>query len=197
MSNLILNSYLEFSFPFEVSTVYNNTKLRSYSGREVVINHSQYDMKKYNIQADALTRTEMKTFLDFYNDHMGEYDSFLFYDAQNGFVPRCTIGTGTGSLFSFQLKDEWGFDRFNIRETPIDAKVWSNNVLKTKTTHYNITYLASGICLFTGGNAPGNGHVVEAEFYYTRRVRFGGPLVTGEVSYDNISLGFELIEVVP
>ena len=199
MSNQILNDLggdIQIGFPFGTRTAFQNSIISAYSGKQVAINHVDHDFKNYNITLSVRTREEETEFLDFVNDHMGDYDTFLFLDPKRNFVERTQIGTGDGVELDFQLVNSNGFKRREIQVSPVDAKIWVNNILQTKVVNYNITYYDSGNCRFLVGSVPAVGHVVEAEFYFWRRMRFlTSPIPTNEQSNRNVSIVFRIGEV--
>jgi len=172
MSDLVINDVIiNFTqFPFEPVTFFKNTQVESYAGNRQVFNNTEHDRREYNLNFSALTKTQALDIIDFFNARKGSYDDFLFEDSDYNFVSRVSIGTGTGALKTFQLIDAEGFERWDINETPIDARIWVNNVLQTKTVNYSIDYTESGIVTFVV--APTLAHDIEAEFYFKRRMSF-------------------------
>jgi len=198
MSNAVINdlSGLELGFPFETRTRFPVAVVKAYSGTSVAMSLVDHDFKSYSILMPVRTRTEEQTFLDFYDDHSGELDTFLFLDPKKNFVSRTSIGTGDTVEDVFQLKDAKGRSRFEIQQTPVDAKIWVNNVLQTTPGQYSIVYYSDGKVTFVA--PPGMGLDIEAEFYYWRRVRFRtAPMPTTEEGNNNITLAFEIEEVLP
>jgi len=198
MSNSVINdlSGLELGFPFDTDTQFPNVILKSYAGTAVGINVVDHDFKNYTITMPVRTRAEEQTFLDFYDDHTGQLDTFLFLDPKKNFVSRTQIATGDGVEDKFQLKDAKGRSRYEIQESPTDALIWVAGVPLTKTVNYSITYYSSGELDLV--SVPILGQAIEAEFYYWRRVRFvGSTQKTSERSNRNILITFQLEEVLP
>lgn len=200
MSNTVINdqSWFDIGFPYIPEKRIPNTIIKSYAGNEVAINVMDHDLYSTSIMIPVRTRDEEQAFWSFYDDHLGDYDSFLFLDPKRNFVAKTQIGVGASGVDTFQLKDAKGFDRYEIQESPIDAKIWVDASLQTKSTHYNITYYQSGACVFEPGFIPTPGQIVYAEFYFWRRVRFlTSPQKTSEVSNRNIVIQFKIGEVLP
>ena len=87
-----------------------------------------------------------------------------------------TIGTGDGSDLTFQLIKVYSsasnpYTRTITKPVQGTVKVSVDGVAKTEATHYNVNY-ATGLITFTGGNAPGNTHLVKAGFEFDTPVRF-------------------------
>lgn len=100
-----------------------------------------------------VSEADGRTLIAFWTANRGEvvyffdYDTSLLYTTEN-------IGTGTGAALNFTIP----------AVSTASQLVYVNGVLKTAGVHYNIT-AASGAngedrVIFTGGNAPANGHAV-------------------------------------
>jgi uncharacterized protein (TIGR02217 family) len=188
MSDFVINDIMTdfIEFPFEPVVNFKNTVVESYAGLQQVFSNVEHDRMEYALNFSALTLAEAKIIFNFFRARQGSYDDFLFLDPDYNFVPRVSIGTGDGAETAFQLKDAEGHERWDLQETPIDAKIWVNNVLQTKTTHYSIDYTKSGIVTFTF--IPTVGHNIEAEFYFWRRMRFlSDSSGYNHVSYNNLA----------
>lgn len=113
--------------------------------------------------------------ISFYNTNRGTTVTFFDFDWTMEFTAE-NIGTGDGSALNFTIP---------AKETTSHAEnaqplVYVNGVLKTVATHYNITAgsgaLGEDRVIFTGGNAPPNGHAVTIT--YSGRHRYAVDIIT-------------------
>lgn len=167
MSDRVINDEVRIGYPLDVGTTIKNTLFESYSGREQIFNNRTHDRKDYTINTSAMSITERRDLMDFFNDHNGMEDTFLFEDPNDNFVVREQIGEGDNSETQFQLSQSEKA-RWNILSTPVDVKIWVDDV--ELGSGYSIDYTDSGIVTFS--SPPGSTLVIEAEYYFQRRVRF-------------------------
>lgn len=202
MSNTVLNDSVQFfSYNYTRQIVgLNNTVFKSVQRVAQVIQHETHDYRLYTINLATFTKPYASTFIDFYLDHLGNNDSFLFKDITDFEVPRNSIGTGDGAEADYQLIEVKGtqtFNRWNIIAASVS--IWVNNALKTEGggSDYTLDYTDSGIVTFNGGSIPGSGEDVEAKFDYYRRCRFVEQIEDVENAFDNVSIQIQFEEERP
>ena len=201
MSNSILNDSLATNpmFPYNRTPIDTTGVIQNPNGRSWAFRNSIHDLITFDVNLYMYTESERDDVKDFYDQHYGSYDSFLWQDVAHYAVARQTIGTGDGSETDFQLIETIGteeFDRYNI----IDASqsVWVNDVAQDEGAgdDYTLDDTDSGMVIFNAGSIPGNTHAVEASFQYYRRCRF----LSYRESYssnDLVDIILKFAEIVP
>lgn len=201
MSNSVLNDSLATNpmFPYLRTPIDTTGVIQNPNGRTWAFRNSVHDLLQYTVNLYMYTESERDDVKDFYDQHYGSYDTFLWQDVAHYAVARQTIGTGDGSETDFQLIETIGsedFDRYNI----IDASqtVWVNSVQQTEGAgdDYTLDDTDSGLVVFNVGSIPANGHAVEAAFSYYRRCRFLS-YAESYTSNDLVDIKLHFTEVVP
>lgn len=170
-----------------------NTKIIELdSGSEERVSRWQSPRYRYNAKYGIRKPADVNAVLAFFVARLGAAYGFRFYDpfdhastadgrltAEGGAADPTAldqqIGTGTGSLKTFQLVKNYtsgSVTRTRRIEKPISGSVLIkvNGVAKTEGVDYTIDY-TTGIVLFT--TAPTNGHAVTAGYKFHVPVRFG------------------------
>jgi hypothetical protein len=106
-----------------------------------------------------LNASDAATVIAFFMANRATTFTFYDFDPYIAFVAE-NIGTGDGSAVTYTIPAK---ETTSHAESP-QPLVYVNGVLKTAATHYNITPASGALgqdrVIFTGGNAPANGHAV-------------------------------------
>jgi uncharacterized protein (TIGR02217 family) len=155
------------------------------SGAESRNQRWSYPRHKYDAAYGVTTLARLENLLNYHWVMGGKaigfrYKDWMDYKSCSRFgtpaATDCAIGTGTGSLATFQLYKTYtqgAYTRFRKILKPIASTVLIAvaGVVKTVTTHYTLD-AATGIVTFTGGNIPTAGQAVTAGFEFDVPVRF-------------------------
>ncbi len=149
---------------------------QSVGGQTIAAAFQPYPIWRWQLEFEFLRTygafTEWQTLAGFFNSLLGAWDTFLYHDPEDYTVTAQLIGTGTGSLTTFQLGRTLGGYLFepiyNTDTTNQTVKIYKNGVLQTVTTNYTIS--ASGLVTFT--SAPANGLAITwtGDFYWRCRM---------------------------
>ena len=148
---------------------------RAVSTRESRASLHFYPLYQWDLSFEVLRETtgftELQTLLGFYLRRQGAFDSFLYDDTTDNAVTGQAIGTGDGSIKTFQLVRSfggWVDPIYEIKSSPAPVISVAGSTIASNL--YTIGYVASGALTFT--NAPANGAAITADFSYYWRVRF-------------------------
>lgn len=127
---------------------------------------------RYNVAHGVKTQAQLDALIAFFRARKGRAHSFRFKDWTDYKAAEQTIGTGTGSLYDFQLVKRYvSGDTTEVRTItkPVvgTVSVYVNDVLQTSGVSVNAT---TGMVTLT--SAPGSGVVVKADFQFDVPVRF-------------------------
>jgi uncharacterized protein (TIGR02217 family) len=145
-----------------------------------------------DISYGVQTKTDYEVVRAFFYSRRGRAVGFRFKDwsdfQSNG--PQ-TLGTGTGSLHTFQLINLYAdslspFTRKITRPVSGTMQVFDNGVLKTEGIDYTVDY-TGGTGIITFGTAPLNTHVITANFQFDTPVRFDSDVFS--ITMDQIEAG--------
>ena len=110
-----------------------------------------------------------------WRDRRGSAYPFRFKDWSDFQATNVAIGTGNGSLASFQLVKVYSviFETIRAIQLPVSGTVQIKvaGVTKTETTHYTVDY-STGLITFTTGNIPAAAQAITATFEFDVPVRF-------------------------
>lgn len=178
-------AFYEVQFPTEISrgSTGGPTRLTSIttlrSGYEVRNTPWSAPLHTYDASTGIRTLTDLSDFIDFWHAMYGPLHGFRWKDWADyrSAVPTIdfddqTIGTGTGSLTTFQLIKTYAASSASYVRTitkPVSGtvRVGVNGVEQTSGWSVNTT---TGVVTFV--TAPTNGHVVTAGFEFDVPVRF-------------------------
>jgi uncharacterized protein (TIGR02217 family) len=175
MSNQVFPALSGFDIRVSRAPVYSTLIQPGASGKELRASFQSYPRYRYTLnlnwvrQAGFSPRTasdEVATILQFFADHHGAWDSFLFTDPQESGVTAKQFGTGNGTTVVFQLVDGLGLPVTELNGTP---SIYVNGVLKTTPADYSIS---AGLVTFTAAPAAAASLTWTGSYY--RRVRFDG-----------------------
>jgi uncharacterized protein (TIGR02217 family) len=179
------------------------------SGREERNSRWGHSRRRYNVGFGAKTIADVQTIIAFFEERRGKLHAFRFKDHADFKSSAGTaaitatdqvLGTGTGSLASFQLVKKYGgVLRPYAREifAPVAGTIVAA-VNGIATVNFTVN-VSTGILTFNAGSIPGNGTTVTAGFEFDVPVRFDTDEIT--VNLEQFQAGvipdIPLIEVRP
>lgn len=172
MGNSVFPTLAGIKWDSKKTAIFSNKHQVAVSGKEIDAAFWAYPQWKWELSYELLrsgTQAELQTILGFFLCRYGSFDSFLYTDPEDCSVTAQAIGTGTGSLATFQLVRTYGGFTEPVKcvnATPTPA-IYVGGVLRE--TAYSIG--STGLVAFTSP-LPGNGVAVTATFNYYWRVRF-------------------------
>jgi uncharacterized protein (TIGR02217 family) len=205
MSNNLFPALRGLEWNVERTPLFNTLLFEAASGKDATcalwsFPRYQYKMS-YSWLNDNVTQ-DMRTLVGFFNLALGQWDSWLYKDPIDNSVTGQSIGTGTGSLATFQLVRTWGPSSSFPFVEPIqnlngNPQIYVNGTLQTLTTNYTVG--PTGIITFTSGHIPGSGAAVTATFNWYYRCRFLKDMITLNQFmnglWENKSLEFETVKL--
>jgi uncharacterized protein (TIGR02217 family) len=112
MSTTVLPSLAGLGWGIQRTPVFNTVVQQAISGKETRISLYSYPRWKwelsYNILRSAAAYTELQQLAGFFNTLLGQFDTFLYQDADDNSVTGQGIGTGNGSTSEYQLVRSFG-----------------------------------------------------------------------------------------
>lgn len=139
-------------------------------GQRIAAAFQPYPIYRWTLEYEFLraydSYTEWQTLIGFFNARKGSYDTFLFNDPSDNTVTDQLIGSGTGSLTTFQLlRTLGGFSEpiYNVNSVPV---IKLNGVVQVS----GYTISSSGLVTFSV--APANGVTVTWTGTYYWRCAF-------------------------
>jgi uncharacterized protein (TIGR02217 family) len=158
------------------------------SGQEERNSRWAQSRRRYNVGFGVKTISQLQEVIAFFEGRRGRLHSFRFkdhvdYKSSNGALqPAATdqiLGTGTGSLATFQLKKHYGAPSRDYVRTivaPVAGTVLvAVNAVPTLGFSLNEQ---TGVITFNAGNMPAAGAVVTAGFEFDVPVRFDSDEIT-------------------
>jgi uncharacterized protein (TIGR02217 family) len=125
----------------------------------------EFDLQFEILRADAAYQ-ELQNLMGFFLSRRGSFDTFLYRDPDDCSVQHQLIGTGTGTLRTFQLVRTLGGFTEPFKDISGTPTIYLDNVRQTSG------WTMSDTGLITFDTAPGSGVVVRADFSYYFRCRF-------------------------
>lgn len=155
---------------------FKTTVQQSLSGHEYRLGEWDSCRGEWDISYGIRDLDDLQAVKTFYLARNGRLFPFRFKDWGDFQATNETIGTGDGSEDTFPLKKTYtsgarSYVRTNILPVQSTLIIYVNDVQKTETTHYTVSY-STGVVTFTAGNEPANGHAVKATFEFDVPVRF-------------------------
>lgn len=168
MSNLIYPDLPGLAPNVSRAPSWSNDVKPARSGKRYARAHWSYPRWTFKLQYEFLrsgAEQELQTLVGFFNQHAGDYDTWLFRDPDARTAVRVQFGTGDGATKSWQLLRSLGGFLEPVKE--IDGAV---------TSFVNGTSTAATVDIHTGlitfATAPAAGAVLDASFNYFLRCRF-------------------------
>lgn len=172
MSNAVFPTFPGLQWPIARTPIWSTTAKTSVSGRRFASANMSFPRYKFTLSYSFFRQgqgqTELAQMVGFFNARQGDFDSFLFDDADDNSVTAQVIGVGDGANKVFQLVRTFGGfvePVYTVNSAPL---IYLNGVLKTLTTDYTIS--STGVVTFVA--APGAGVSVTWTGTYYRRVNF-------------------------
>ncbi len=165
---------------------------QSISGKETRLADWSYPRWEWGLTYDVLRQgaiggavyAEFAQLAGFFNARQGQFDTFLYEDADDNAVAGQAIAIGDGTTSVFQLVRSFGNFIEPILAPNVGANVYLNGVAQTPETAWNMTGWG-GTFLIGGGasteavgslnflTAPASGVSITADFSYYFPCRFG------------------------
>lgn len=172
----------EVQFPPQISygaqggPEFNTDVTEMSSGYEQRNANWTYGRLGWNVATGLKTTADVQTLLAFFYGRQGKARGFRFKDWTDFQVTGGTIGTGDGSLATFQLKKQYNdgvvvYVRNILKPVSGTVNIYVDGVLQTLTTAYLID-MTTGLVSFQSGHIPGSTKVVSADFQFDVPVRF-------------------------
>jgi uncharacterized protein (TIGR02217 family) len=107
MSTQVLPSLIGLAWDVVRTPVWDTTVQTAISGKEIRIANQTYPRWKWELKYDVVrsdsVNTEFQQIVGFFNSRQGQFDTFLYIDADDNSVTSQAIGTGNGSTAAYQL----------------------------------------------------------------------------------------------
>jgi uncharacterized protein (TIGR02217 family) len=195
MSNQVFS--FELDSPFEEEIQYMTIVSESEAGKEQRYQKWQRPRRTFRVKLDARTNAESKTLWNFYQDHKGSFDSFLFQNPNENPVSSERFGSGDGARAVFYLGNSVGVATGDLILTPSSAAIKRSIggtgdflTFAAYTIDENIGQLTTTVPLPTGD-------VLRADYNFRYRVRFKDDNLTRENFATNLYRhGIDLVEVI-
>lgn len=121
------------------------------------------------IRQDGVSFNELKTLVGFYCARLGNWDTFLYTDADDNAVTAQAGGSGNGIDTQFQLVRAFGTSIGPVQAPVLVSNLTVNGVAKSQPGDYTVDN-ATGIITFAV--APPNGHAIVYDVTYKWRCTF-------------------------
>ncbi len=112
MGTSVFPTLAGLEYPVEKTPIWSSTLQENVSGKETAIgffSYPRYELKlSFNFLRSDSTNAELQSLMGFFNLRSGNYDTFLFDDADDDSVTAQAIGTGNGSTAAYQLVRAYG-----------------------------------------------------------------------------------------
>lgn len=180
----VLPSLAGLGFDVDRSPEWSTNLNRSASGKKTSIRFWSSPLYQYDITYEFLrsgaiytgdtANTEFQDLMGFFNSQHGRADPWLYDDPDDDSVTGQLLGTGTGSLATFQMVRTLGgftepilapnvITAIYVDGVSISSSFWSVSAYGTATP---------GILTFTAGHEPAAGKLVTADFSWYWPCRF-------------------------
>ena len=197
MSDSVLNDSLDgdphepyVRTPAELISIQGNP-----TGRIWAYRHSSHDLLNFEVNLKDYSRTNRDTLIDFYREHYGAYDTFLWKDPVDYEIAEYVAIASFGSEDDFQIVSTYGSEtvnRYNIISGSETVKY--NDVTKENGVDYSLDVTDDGSVVFI--NDPGNGHHVDCSAEFYRRCRFTR-YSEQELTNSLVNIKLNFMEVIP
>ena len=161
-------------YPIKRTAMWKTTVQSAISGFETRISDWTSPLYKWTIDLNALqslvSANDFATLLGFYNSRQGQFDSWLYQDADSYSVTNQTIGTGNGTTTTFQLLATTGGYIEPILAPNVVSHVYNNGTDSGGWTVSNWGTTTPGVVTYSV--APAAGHAITATFTYYYPCRF-------------------------
>ena len=189
MSTQVFPTLAGLEFPVKRSESWDGVTLQtSISGKRTSINNWSFPRYQWELSAAFLQTSsgltnapgpaDFPTLFGFFNSRGGQFDTFLYTDADDNSITGQSLGTGDGATTSFQLISNYGGFVQPILAPHTVSAVYLNAVSQGSSLWSVQTWgsTAPGVLTFTV--APTSTQAVTADFTYYYPVRFDDPMMT-------------------
>lgn len=190
MSTSVLSLPPGAAFPTR-SPVWDTNVQQSISGKETRYARETYPRYKWSLDINALRSSvalaEFQAILGFFNARQGQFDSFLYKDADDNQVTSQNIGTGDGVTTAFQLVRIFGGFIEPVLGPTADGffAVFDNGTNVTGASTLT-GWGTSTPGIITLGSAPASGHPVTVNMNYTWPCRMSADTFDFVLSYNQL-----------
>jgi uncharacterized protein (TIGR02217 family) len=189
MSDLVFPDLIGCMFNRKRAPQFSNIIQKAVSGKITAVRLWEYPVRTYELAYDylpAATPFDWQTLEGFYCQVGADFDNWLYSDPNDNSVVAQPLGTGTGSLATFQFVRTFGGFTEPIYHLNGAPAIYVNAVLQS-SAYYTIS--SNGLLTFGSGHIPANGLTVTATFSYYFLCRFTNDSVDFNNIYENM---FEL-----
>lgn len=194
-------AFFEERLPFPVSRQsgggpnWQTTVIQVDSGFEQRNQGWAEDLAKWDIGSFVRGTAEMAVLRAFFNKVAGRTHGFRVDDWQDNTSGPTTLGTGTGSLATFQLVkayDPTGTAYRKAIKKPVAGSVVVTvaGMARVEGTHYDVNY-ATGLVTFRAGNLPAVDEVVTGACAFDKPARFD----IDHLEMQHVHLPFATVEI--
>ncbi len=181
MSTSVLPPLVGLGFDVVRTLLWDTVVQQSLSGKETRFARQTYPRWKwdlaYNVLRSGANYTELQQLAGFFNLRQGQFDTFLYQDADDNSVTGQPVATGDGTTTGFQLiRSFGGFVEPVLAPNTVSA-VYINGVVQTSGFSISAWGSASpGVITFA--SAPAIGAAVTVDFTYYFPVRMSADSVS-------------------
>lgn len=190
MSNALLPALPGVTWPIGRKIVFNSSRQRAISGRELGFTYQLYPLYQYALSLeflrDSVAFPEADTLMGFFLSRLGMYDSFLFDDATDNTALDTQFGVGDGITTGFQLTRPFGAGGFAFVE-PVQNVHVLTNIKKASvalTIPSQVSIDANGFATFA--TPPANGATLTWSGTYYMRCRMLNDILDMSQIYSGI-----------
>jgi uncharacterized protein (TIGR02217 family) len=181
MSTAVMPVLAGMGYPVVRTPVFDTDVQKAISGKQNRLAYFTYPLYEWsadiNVLRSLVSPNDLQTLIGFFNARQGQFDSFLYTDADDNSVTGQAIATGNGTTTAFQLIKAFGgfIEPVLAPNTGGTINVYLNGVLQSSST-YTITGWGTsnsngpGYVIFN--TAPGSGVAITADFSYYYPCRF-------------------------
>lgn len=180
-------SFIEVQFPVDISygskggPEYSTDIVMTSGGHEQRNSNWASPRLRYNVSYGVKTETQLSTLLAFFRARKGRSIGFRFKDWSDYKAIGQILGTGNGTVTTFQLIKN--YTSGSITETRTIKKpvagtinIYVNSVLQTSGVTTSTT---TGVVTFT--TPPVNGAIISADFEFDVPVRFDNDMLSASL----------------
>jgi uncharacterized protein (TIGR02217 family) len=174
MSNDLFPTLPGLRFDNKRIPVWSTKTNTSVSGKQQRAAFWSYPKWRYSLSYELLradtAHEELQTFIGFFNEHRGAWDSWLYRDPSDNTVTGQSIGLGNGTATDFQLVRTYGANGNTFAE-PMTAIDGDPTIYVAGVEIDPADYTVSDTGLVTFDTAPASG-AITADFSYFFRCHF-------------------------
>lgn len=168
MSNLIFPDLPGLSASVMRSAIWSTDVKSARSGKRFSRAHWSYPRWSYKLKYEFMRSgsfQELEALVGFFNQHGGDYDTWLFRDPDARIASRVQFGTGDGVTVAWQLQRSVGGFLEPVKEVDGAVTAYADGTVTPATVSAH-----TGVITFA--TPPAAGKVLDASFAYFLRCRF-------------------------